>query len=268
MKKHSRYVAAVLLLASLVVILACNASTVTNLFATSTPTPTDTPTSTPTFTPSPTPTATPTPTQTPTPVPTGINTQKQSDGTTFFTDYDNKFQLDFPPDWVVVPLDKENISLAINQAIKENPDLVDEIETVKNYDPDVYRVIAIYTNRDFLLNGHPPSIIISVFNDPTIGSLPLPFLSAQFEDGIKQAGAKVLTQGVNEINNPNGVEVEYVDMEQVFNYQGTKYTLDSRILLFKVENNLVTVQIVTPKKFNKDVLPIANDIGATIELLK
>jgi hypothetical protein len=249
-------------------ILACDTSTVTNLFASPTPTSTDIPTPTPTFTPTPTPTATATPTMTPTPLPTGVSTEKQADGSTLLTDYDNKFKLSIPANWVVIPFDKENLSLAIDQASKENPELTDELSSLKGINTDIYRVFAIYANRNYLLNGNPPTMTISILTDPSVESLPLAFLSGQFEEGLKGAGGKILTQGVNEINNPNGTEVEYIDLRQNITSQGVIYTIDSRILLFKIKDKLVAVQLMTPKQFRNDILPIANDIGATIELLK
>ena len=38
--------------------------------------------------------------------------------------------------------------------------------------------------------------------------------------------------------------------------------------MFIANKKLVLIQIGTPKKFAKDILPIADDIGATIKLLK
>src|SRR6266508_6408975 len=83
-------------------ILSCSGvADISNLFATETPTPTNTFTPTSTFTPSPTPAPTQTPS--PTPLPTGINIEEQSDGSTLFIDYDNKYQLVLPSDWLIIP---------------------------------------------------------------------------------------------------------------------------------------------------------------------
>jgi len=75
----------------LLTLLSCQAAAnLPNPFATAIPS------STPTFTPSPTSSPTLTAAYTPTPPPTGTTKEKQTDGTTVFTDYDNQYELVFP----------------------------------------------------------------------------------------------------------------------------------------------------------------------------
>jgi hypothetical protein len=253
------------------VALACNASTVTDLFASPTPTSTDTPTPTPTFTPTPTPTATATPTQTPTPVPTGVETQKQTDGSTLFVDYDNKFKLTLPKGWVVIPMTIEDMAGVAQELAKENPDIADELNSLQGLQgvySDMLRGVALYADRNFTYKGYATNISIMALTDPTLAGMPLPFVSGILEEQLKQNGAKILTEGVNEIANPNGVEVEYIDFEQTLSVQGMNQTIATRVVLFLVDDKLVWLQLFTPKKFSKDILPIANEIGASIELTK
>lgn len=251
--------------------LACKASAVTSLFATPTPTPTATPTvtPTPTFTLTPTPTSTPTPT--PTPLPTGVITQEQADGTTLFIDYDNKYQLALPKGWVVIPMTSDALETAIDLAAERNPEIADEIEVLKDtvgVDTDMFRGVSIYADRDYMEQGFPTNINIMVMGDGSLSSMPLPFISGLLEEEFKKGGAKVLTEGVNEVENQNGVEVEYIDLEQYDPSFGTGLKFNTRILLFQANKKLIIVQLATPKKFSKDILPIANEIGATIELMK
>src|SRR5919108_3290732 len=73
----------------------------------------ETPTQTSTFTPSPTstitPSSTPTLRPTPTPPPSGVETKKLFARTTLFIDYDNKYRLVLPEEWVAIPFNKSEL---------------------------------------------------------------------------------------------------------------------------------------------------------------
>ena len=239
-----------------------------NPFATKTPTPTATFTPSPTLTPSPTASSTPTHTPTSTPLPTGIKTEEQSDGSTLFIDYDNKYQLVLPEEWVVVPISRSAISRTADEMAKENPKLADALEAFKDLDPDIFRGIALYTNEEYLYKGYATNISISAFEDETMSSLPLPFVTGILEESLKANGAKILTNGVNELDNAHNVEIEYIDMEQSLRFSGTTLVIHSRILVFQPNGILVMVQLATPKQFSKDVFPIADAVGGTIEILE
>jgi hypothetical protein len=156
-------------------------------------------------------------------------------------------------------------------AAEENPELADELNAfkdMKGVDTDMLRGVALYANRNFIYKGYATNISILAIEDPTLAAMPLSFITEVLEEQFKQNGAKILTQGVNEINNPSGVETEYIDIENNIIILGTKQTMDQRMVLFLANNKLIVVQLATPRKFAKDMLPVANDIGATIELLK
>ena len=165
----------------------------------------------------------------------------------------------------------QQISSIADQIAKENPDIADEMSMLKQMegvDTDMFRGYAINVNRDYIKNGYATNTTIFVIHDPTLASIPLAFLTAQFEDSIENNGGKVLTQGVNEVSNPNGIEIEYVDIEQKITFMGNQYTVDSRVLMFISGDNLIMVQISTPKDFLKDIFPISEEIGPTIKFLK
>jgi hypothetical protein len=67
------------------------------------------------------------------------------------------------------------------------------------------------------------------------------------------------------MGNRNGVEVEFIDMEHELSMQGTTQTVANRILKF-VSKKIILAQFSAPKKFSKDILPVAIEIGATMEL--
>src|SRR5512143_4113517 len=127
------------MLLTLTVLSCSGVSDIPNLFATETPTPTNTFTPSPTFTPSATPTATQTPS--PTPVPTGIDVQKQADGSIVFIDYDNKFKLTLPNDWLVIPFNKSAYADAMDTLTKDNPQLAAAAQAFKEMDPDMFRLV-------------------------------------------------------------------------------------------------------------------------------
>ena len=235
-----------------------------NLFATETPTPTNTftPTPTPTLTPSPTSTSTSTPS--PTPAPTGIGVDQQIDGSTLFTDYDNKYRLMLPDDWLVIPFRKDAFAEAVNKLAKENPQLAAAAEAFQNMDPSMFRLVAINTNAKYLKNRFASNLNITAYGDPILSSMPLSFVTGALEEQFKQSGIKVVTKGVNIIENSRGVDVEYIDTEQTA--AGSKIV--QRVLVFQTKDKLVMIAITTLPQFSKDVFAEGDIIGGSIELLK
>jgi hypothetical protein len=230
---------------------------------------TATPTPTATFTPSPTPTpsSTPTPTHTPTatPLPTGVKAEEQSDGTTLFVDYDNNYQLVLPVDWIIIPLDKDDLSLIIDKLAQENPDLVSMAETFRNLDPKVLRMAALNSNRKYITGGYGSNITIAAIEDKTLSVMPLSFITGALEQSFQQQGMKVLTTGVNTIENANGVDLEYIDVEQAVT--GTR--VQQHVIVFhSVSNNLMIITVTTLQEFKDEVFQMGDQVGASIKLLK
>lgn len=244
--------------------LSCGVPDVSNLFATDTPTPTATFTPTPTFTPSPTPTSTPTHTPTATPLPTGISTQELSDGSTLFIDYDNKYQLTLPEDWVIIPLVKEDLDIMLEQLSEENPDFANAAEAFKDLDSDVLRMAALNSKREYLIGGYASNITLAALEDPVLSAMPLSFITGALEGSFSQQGVKVLTTGVNTIDNANGMEIEYIDVEQ--SVAGVK--VQQRMVVFQSSGKLILMTISTTPNFKDEIFELANQIGSSLEPLK
>lgn len=244
--------------------ISCSAANLGNLFATETPTPTLTHTPTPTFTPSPTPTLTPTRTPTATPPPTGVTSEELADGSTLFIDYDNKFQLILPVDWVVILVERNTIADALDRLAEDNPHLIESAEIVRNMDPDVLRMVALYTDRAFVSGGSAPNMTLAVVKDQSLASLPLSFITGLMEGSFEQRGLKVLTTGVNNIENANNVEIEYIDLEQIIS--GTRVL--QRAMIFKTGSNLFVLTITTFPQFRDDIFEMGDQAAASIEFLK
>src|SRR5512133_665483 len=147
-------------------VLSCSgAASVSNLFATDTPTPTNTFTPSPTLTPGPTSTPTTTPSPTPTPLPTGVHAEKQSDGTTLFTDYDNYYQLSLPLSWEIVFSSQEELQQAVQSAGSKDPKLAEMAENFKNVDANVFRLAAMNIDRKYIRASSLTLLTINTFED-------------------------------------------------------------------------------------------------------
>jgi hypothetical protein len=244
--------------------LACGVADIPNPFATDTPTPTLTFTPSPTSTPSPTPTSTPTNTPTATPRPTGVATESLSNGKNLFIDYDNKYQLTLSDEWVIIPIDKADLDAMLTKLSKENPDLAKSAEAFKNLDANVVRMVALNSNRDYLSNGNATNINITALSNPMLATMPISFITGALEESFTKQGMKVLTTGVNIIDNTQGLDVEYIDIEQ--SLKGAK--IQQRIILFQSNEKLIMITISTMPQFKDKIFQVAEEIGTSIELFK
>ena len=199
-------------LLALMMVSCSGVSDLPNLFATETPTPTNTFTPSPTFTVTPSPTATLTATATP--MPTGTSFEEQSNGSTLFTDYDNRYQLILPADWFVIPLNKDDLSAALDKLAEDNPDLIASAETFKDMDSDVLRLAALNMDRKYFAGGYASNMTVTAIQDATLSAMPLSFITGVLEETFQQQGLQVLTNDVNTIDNANSVEIEHIDVEQ------------------------------------------------------
>lgn len=227
---------------------------------------TETPTPTATFTPSPTPTPSSTPTLTPTAtsLPTGVQTEEQADGSTLFNDYDNQYRLVLPEEWVVIPFDQGELGALVDELSKDNPKFEDAAAAFKNLDPDVFRLVALSQNKKYLEGGAVPNMNITALEDKVLSAMPLSFVTGALEESFKQSGMTVLTEGVNTIDNPSGIEIEFLDIEQETN--GIK--IAQRLIVFQANGKLILVTLTAPIDFKAEVFASGDVIGASIELLK
>jgi hypothetical protein len=197
-------------------------------------------------------------------LPTGINVEKQSDGTTLFSDYDNKYQLTLSADWIIIPFKKDAFTAAVKDLASENPQLAAAAQAFQNLDPETFRLVAINRNPKYLKNTFASNLNITAFADNLLANMPLEFVTGALEEQFKKNGAEVLTNGVNVVENSHGVDVEYIDLEQTV--KGSK--IAQRALTFQANQKLIIIAFTTLPPFSKDVFAEANSIGGTIELLK
>jgi hypothetical protein len=234
------------------------------LFATATLTPTHTLTPTPSPTVTPSPTATLTPTPSPTPLPTGTNLEKQSDGTTLFTDYDNRYKVTLPGEWLAIPFEKDAYVQAIDKLANETPKLAAAAEAFKSMDPNMFRLVALNTNLNYTRNTFASNLNITAYENDVLANMPLAFVTGAVEDQLTQSGFKVLTNNVNTVENSHDVDIEYIDTERTA--LGNKVM--QRIFVFQRNGKLMMITITTLADFSTDLFAEGEAICKSVEFLK
>jgi hypothetical protein len=230
--------------------LACRAgSALPALFATPTFTPTMT------LTPTPTATTTPTPPPTSTPVPTGSQLLEQVDGTRLFMDYDGGYQVLIPEFWTPLDLSATDLQEAASQAGDTNPDLKNLLETVKNLDPETFRLLAY--SHDVVAHGYLTNINILMMQDNMACKLPLDFIIEATVEQIKSQlpGATIVSGGVK--TNKNGIEIATVEVRNLSMNMpgGTAASLYEKQFYFMQDDNLVIITMATSSDTAQQVLP-------------
>lgn len=247
--------------------LSCSGTSGIGFFATETPTPTITFTPSPTFTPTATPTDTPIPS--PTLLPVGVQMEDQPDGSTLFIDYDNKYQMTLPKDWVVIPLSSDDLSAILSNLSEKNPSFQNIAETFKQLDPNVIRVIAVNADSKYIVSGFSTNLTVTALEDPVMSSMPLDFVTGAIEESLKQQGSKLLSSSEPVATNPNGVDVGVFDFMQIApTSTGANIEVRSKVVVFQTEGKIIMVQLATPKQFGEELLPMLDEVSNSIKLLK
>ncbi len=246
------------------ILLACQGVGSFNPFATATPTPTATFTPTPTFTITPSPTATATQAPTATPRPTGIAVEEQTSGESLVTDYDNNYQFLLPSKWKVVFSTQEDLQQAIDFVRKKDPEYAKMVESFKDVDPDIFRLVAVNIDRKYVSSKFPSALTINAFNDPLASSMPMEFVTAMIEDNILK-GATSTSWDV--ISNANKVEVATVrGIRTITAPNGIHATVAELVIAFRANKKLVVIEIATPKEFKEAILKPFDNIIDSIKV--
>lgn len=253
----------------LMVLSCAGLSDLPNPFATETPTATNTFTPTATITPSPSPTATNTQTPSPTLAPSGVKTEPQADGSLLFVDYDNKYQVSLPADWIVIPLSSKDITQILSGLSEKNPKLKDIAESFRQLDPDVIRVIAMNQDSKYMVNGFSTNFTLTAVDNKILSAMPVDFITGAVEESLKQHGATLLSASGPATKNAQGVEVGTIEYEQnTPTATGAAVRVHSKGILFRSNGKIIMIQLATLKQFVKELLPMLDAVSDSIELLQ
>ena len=162
------------------------------------------------------------------------------------------------------PFDQGELGTLVDNLSKDNPKFKDAAAAFKNLDPNVFRLVALNQNKKYFESGAVPNLNITALENDLLSAMPLSFVTGALEESFKKNGTKVVTEGVNTIDNPNGVEIEFLDIEQEAN--GVK--IAQRLIVFQSNGKLIMVTLTAPDTFKADVFTYADVIGASIEFLK
>jgi len=122
---------------------------------------------------------------------------------------------------------------------------------------------ALNSDQAYIYNGYATNITVAAIKDNVMSIMPLSFVTGALEQTFINNGARVLTEGVNPIENNNGVEIEYLDVEQVV--VGVKVA--QRIVVFQSNETLIMITITVPQQFKDEILPVSEPVGKSIKLL-
>jgi hypothetical protein len=201
--------------------------------------------------------------------PTGVETQEQSDGSTVFTDYDNKFEITLPAGWFILPLSAEDIGDIMDRASTENPDLQKAVEAFKQLNPDVIRVIAINEDSKFIYRDFSTNLSVTALQNELLSQMPVAFVTGVLESQLEKGGATIVPVENLVITNSNGVEIGLLEFKQSApTTSGATITAQSRVLVFQTGHALINIQLATPEQFTGELFPVLDEIAASIKVLE
>ncbi len=265
MKRHNFVRPSVFLIVIIsFVALACKATAgIPNPFATETASPTTTPTSTPTDTPS------PTPTLTATPLPTGTLKQVQPDGTTLFTDYDNKYEVVFPAGWTAISLTPDDLNNLFGYASKTNPELENTISALKSMDPKIFRIFAFDFRKDHMINGFASSINIAAQDNNIMNGMSLQNLVDTTTQSLPQIykGMKVISSKVT--TGPSNIPLGVIETNMsIKSGTGSRVPVYEQLVIIKMPEVVVTITIAVPTSSRANILPEFQEVIDSIKILE
>jgi hypothetical protein len=164
-------------------------------------------------------------------------------------------------DWVIIPVAKEDFEVVLDELGREDTNIAQPAERFKDLESDILRMAALNRKSEYLVGGYASNITVTAIEDPIFSVMPLSFITGALEESFTQQGIKVLTTGVNVIENPNGMDVEYMDVEQ--SLSGLK--VQQRVVVFQSNKKLILITISTPPQFKAEIFPMAEQIGSSVE---
>jgi hypothetical protein len=252
-----------IVITSLIVLTCKSTAGFPNPFATVTPNPTTTPTPTPTDIPN------PTPTLTSSPVPTGVLKQAQPDGSTLFTDYDNKYEIVFPAGWTAISLTAKDLNDMMALASKNNPELENTITSLKAMDPKVFRTFAFDFRTGHLVNGFASNISVVAEDNSIINGMTLQDVLNTTAQSVPQMfkGGKVISSNVTKTASDIPIGVLGINLP-LTTASGSKIPVYEQMVVFKMPEVVVEITLGVPKSTQSKYLSEFKQVIDSIEILK
>jgi hypothetical protein len=258
-----------LAMAALLAVVSLSCTSVSQIFATETPTPTHTPTRTPTPTQTATPTVTQTPTSTETPTPSPTATplpeykvEEHADGTTDFLDFTYGFRVTFPQDWLVVPLSGESSAEWMAKAAKEMEASGFNIEEAfASVDPDTIRLIVMDNTPGHVSEGSYPNVNVSV----KMGSRPsLDFLVSLYVEALPETVPGLTVTNSEILENAAGLSYGRIDTQRPSDSEDVHQIL----ILFGLDDGLVALTFSLTSSLQADYVMIVQEITDSFDYLE
>jgi hypothetical protein len=193
---------------------------------------------------------------------------EEPDGSTVFTDYDGNYLMSLSDQWIVIPFTPGEIAEYVATVAQQNPELAAQAAALALLDANTFRMVALNKDPGMIAEGFATNLNVTAFDDKVLASMPIDYIAGSMEEGFKSQGATILTQGVNAIDNANGIDVRYVDIEQSQPLPtGGSVTVLGRVILFKSGDQLVMLTVLGSKELGDQVFAAANAIGESVALL-
>ncbi len=247
--------------------IACSNSPIASLFATPTATHTLTPTATQTPTPTLTPTPTETPTQTLTPEPqTGYSITELENGWQLYQNFEMDFSLTLPPNWAVLDLTADDFQLALEEVVKNNPEMDDFLSSdyLANLVAVGIKLIAMDTSYESLSSGSATNLNFLILDLPF--QIPLDDYIKLNIDQLKNMLGEDLTisQETVKIIGQDAVRLAYTtELASLFGEQIQVYYLQYYLLIGKTQ--YVLTFTTTGEQF-EEYEPLFDQIAQTLQL--
>jgi hypothetical protein len=239
---------------------------------TPTPAPPNAPTSAPAADSTPTqmaaPTAAPLETPSVTPRPSsGVAVEEQADGSTIFFDFDNGYSVTLPAGWSVVPLNGADLPSVVEAVSNRNPGLPEApTGCFGDIAPETIRAVSLYPNAEFVTDALAPNIGIVRIDDPLAAKIPMSYVLPNVVSDREKKGT-VTSSEIREI--AGGLQVGVVDVEaDCLTPSGATIATVQRAAVFQAGKVAIALALMAPAEFAEQLLPTADAVIASIQLLQ
>jgi hypothetical protein len=157
----------------------------------------------------------------------------------------------------------------MSQMETENPDLQAAVETFRQLDPDIIRVIAINKDSKYIYRDFASNISVIALKDESLSVMPVAFVSGMMETQLEISGATIVPGDNFAFTNSHGVEIDSLEFKQAAtSASGATITAHSKVLLFQAVGALINIQIAAPEQFAVELFPVMDEIAESIKVLE